>query len=215
MRARLEQLRAAWAAVALALVPGPAAADLFRAASAEELLARQPPSVVKRLEAKKLVILTPEQGNGDDHWVRALAIFERPREQVMRLVAQSARQIEYRPEITEIETVERFPNGTVDEHHLRVLFVKLAYRLRAQIDYGEGRAWWSLDENFANDLRRLDGYWEFYELGPARTLGAFGTVVDIGPALPGFLQDFATRKNVPQTVDRTRRWVDSDGTWRP
>jgi len=195
-------------------------ADPVRAETAlgdggEQVLSRLPAALRERLETEKVVILTSEAGGGADHWVKALAIFERPRDEVMQLIAQSARQSEYRPELTAIETVETFPNGTVDEHHLRILFVKLSYRLRAQIDYTKGRAWWGLDERFANDLRRFDGYWEFHELGPARTLGAFGTVVDIGPALPAFLQDVATRKNVPQTVDRTRRWVNSNGTWRP
>ena len=201
-------------AALLAFCAGSVHAQSEPPASAEDVLSRQPAGMRERLEHQKVVILTPEAGNAD-HWVKALAIFERSRDEVMHLIAQSTRQIEYRPEITAISTVEHFPHGTVDEHQLRILFVKLTYRLRAQIDYAKGRAWWSLDERFANDLARLDGYWEFYELGPSRTLGAFGTVVDIGPALPGFLQDLATRKNVPQTVDHTRRWVDSNGTWRP
>jgi hypothetical protein len=215
MHPRALSFCAAVAAAMLFFCADPGRAETALGDDAEQILSRQPGALRERLEEEKVVILTPEAGAGVDHWVRALAIFERPREEVMHLIAQSARQIEYRPEITAIETVEHFPNGTVDEHYLRILFVKLTYRLRAQIDYAKGRAWWGLDERFANDLRRLDGYWEFYELGPARTLGAFGTVVDIGPALPGFLQDVATRKNVPQTVDRTRRWVDSNGAWRP
>lgn len=214
MRSLHPSLRSLGTALALLCCAGPAHADPARAASAEELLARQPPEVVRQLERDKVVILTAEPGP-DGQWVKALAIFERPRDEVMRLIAQSTRQIEYRPEINHIETVGRFPNGTVDEQRLRIMFVGLTYRLREQIDYAQGRAWWSLDESFDNDLQRLDGYWDFYALGPERTLGAFGTVVNIGPALPGFLQDFATRKNVPQTVDRTRRWVDSGGTWRP
>jgi len=215
MRPGASPLCAAVTAAVLSICAGGVRAEPPLARSAEEILSGQPAELRERLEQQKVVILTPEGGDGADHWVKALAIFERPRDEVMHLIAQSTRQIEYRPEITAISTVERFPHGTVDEHQLRILFVKLTYHLRAQIDYAQGRAWWSLDDHFANDLARLDGYWEFYELGPSRTLGAFGTVVDIGPALPGFLQDLATRKNVPQTVDRTRRWVDSNGTWRP
>jgi len=209
---RLRKLGAALALLALSL---PAHADPARPASAEELLARQPPEVVSHLEKDKVVILASEPGPGGGPWVKALAIFERPRDQVMQLIAQSKRQIEYRPEINSIETIERFPNGTIDEQRLRIMFVSLTYRLREQIDYEQGRAWWGLDERFDNDLQRLDGYWDFYALGPDRTLGSFGTVVNIGPALPAFIQDIATRKNVPQTVDRTRRWVDSNGSWRP
>ena len=198
---------------ALAASPSPAAADPALAASAEELLSQQPAELRERLEKESVVILTSE--DAADHWVKALAIFQRPRDEVVRLIAQSTRQIEYRPEITAIESVERFPNGSVDEHQLRILFVNFRYYLRGQVDYEKGRASWSLDEKRENDLSLLDGYWVFYALDAKRTLGSFGTVVDVGPALPAFLQDIATRKNVPQTVERTRRWVDSNGTWRP
>jgi len=215
MRPRVVFLCTVLAAGVLASPTVGVGAESAAGEGAEQVLSRLPVAVRERLEQQKVVILTPEPGNGADRWVKALAIFERPRDEVMHLIAQSERQIEYRPEITAIQTVEHFPNGTVDEHEVRVLFVGLHYRLRAQIDYAKGRAWWSLDPRFANDLSRFDGYWEFHELGAARTLGVFGTVVDIGPALPGFLQDAVTRKNVPQTVDRTRRWVDSNGSWRP
>jgi hypothetical protein len=206
--------RGAWFCAAAAILLA-ARAEPAGAGDAEALLSQQPAALRERLEEEKVVILTPEGGGDAERWVKALAIFERPRDQVIDLVAQSVRQIEYRPEITSIETVESFPNGTVDEHELRILFVDFSYFLRGQVDREAGRVWWSLDAGRANDLRRLDGYWEFHELAPGRTLGAFGTVVDIGPTLPSFLQDLATRKNVPQTVDRTRRWVDSNGTWRP
>jgi hypothetical protein len=202
---------AALAVAVLGVCAGAVRADPALPRSAAEVLSAQPAGVVARLEQDKVVVSTSEA----DHWVRAFAIFERPRDEVMHLIAQSTRQIEYRPEITAISTVETFPHGNVDEHQLRILFVELKYYLRSQIDYTEGRAWWTLDTTRPSDLSRLDGYWEFYEYGPARTLGAFGTVVDIGPALPGFIQDLASRKSVPQTVDRTRRWVDSNGTWRP
>ena len=66
-----------------------------------------------------------------------------------------------------------------------------------------------------NDLRDVSGFWQLYDLDETHTLARFGTRVDVGPALPGFLQDYATRKNVPQTMDHVRRWVDSNGTWRP
>jgi len=33
--------------------------------------------------------------------------------------------------------------------------------------------------------------------------------------VPGFLQNGITRKNVPEGLDNTRQWVDSNGRWRP
>ena len=42
-----------------------------------------------------------------------------------------------------------------------------------------------------------------------------GTSVDVGPAVPAMLQDWITRKNVPETMKRVQRWVESDGSDRP
>ena len=49
----------------------------------------------------------------------------------------------------------------------------------------------------------------------SRTLARFGTRVSVSKAVPGFLQNGITRKNVPETLENTRKWVDSGGQWRP
>jgi hypothetical protein len=74
---------------------------------------------------------------------------------------------------------------------------------------------WGLDPEYENDLARLEGFWELYELDEARTLARFGTAVQVGPALPGFVQDLVTRKKLPASIDQTRQWVDSLGLYRP
>ncbi|MEN8161643.1 MAG: hypothetical protein ABFS41_16355, partial [Myxococcota bacterium] len=59
------------------------------------------------------------------------------------------------------------------------------------------------------------GYWELHELEGGRTLARFGTRVNVSAAVPGFLQNGITRKNVPESLDNTRQWIDSGGRWRP
>ena len=34
-------------------------------------------------------------------------------------------------------------------------------------------------------------------------------------SVPRFFQSWITRRNLPKTIDRARRWVDSGGSWRP
>ena len=46
------------------------------------------------------------------------------------------------------------------------------------------------------------------------TLGRSGTSVDVGPAVPAFLQDWISRKNLPRTMERVRLWVNSDGKYK-
>jgi hypothetical protein len=74
---------------------------------------------------------------------------------------------------------------------------------------------WELDPSFDNSIDQVSGYWEFLDLDGGRTLARFGTWVRVGPLLPAFVQDRATRQNVLETIESTRQWVDSGGRWRP
>ena len=58
-------------------------------------------------------------------------------------------------------------------------------------------------------------FWELYELDEKRTLARFGTALEVGPALPTFLQDMVTRSKLPASIEHCRKWVNSDGTYRP
>jgi hypothetical protein len=98
---------------------------------------------------------------------------------------------------------------------MRVMFRDFVYRVKYVRDPETERIAWSLDPSFDNSFARLDGFWEFYALAEGRTLGRFGTHVDAGAAIPAFMQRDLTRRNVVKTMEKCRKWVDSDGEWRP
>lgn len=205
-------LAAAPLTLALALLVAPAPPALARSAAA--VLAAHPPPLVERLMREKIVVVDPGS-NGDGSMVTALVVFEQPRGHTLHLLSETARQAEYRPELKRIETVERRNGTSIDEHRMKIMFMQIDYRVRTRYDPKRSRISWKIDPSFENDLQDLEGFWELYELDARRTLGRFGTRVSVGPALPVWVQDYATRKNLPQTMDRMRRWVDSDGTYRP
>jgi hypothetical protein len=94
---------------------------------------------------------------------------------------------------------------------MKIMFVEIQYRLRNHLDAASHRVSWELDPRFHNDLTRVDGSWELLPLDANHTLGVFGTVVEVSAKMPSFLQDYATRKNLPGTLERCRRWVDGGG----
>jgi hypothetical protein len=95
------------------------------------------------------------------------------------------------------------------------MLVPLVYRLRHRLDREAARLSWELAPGFESPLRRVEGFWELFALEGGRTLGRFGSVVDVGPALPRSFQGVLTRRTVERSVESCRRWVDSDGSWRP
>lgn len=183
--------------------------------SAEALLASEPPELVERLLEKRSVMLEDVQGSGAESFVIAYVLFERSLNDVLRLMRQAERQPEYRPELASVRTVRQLENGRIDEQQLKIMFRRLAYHLRYHEDLQRGRLEWKLAAGFNNDLRRLEGFWEFYEFaGGRRTLGRFGSNVDVG-GLPKFLQKGMSRRTVLRYVRNCRKWIDSDGEWRP
>jgi hypothetical protein len=200
-------LAAPGAARAQDAVPG------TRPASAQALLEAQPPALLEDLMEERLVLL-PSDGLPKGQ-VEALVLFSQPSVKVWELLLQRERQKEYRPELTSIAVIERTEGGLVEEHHLKIAFLKIGYRLTNHFDPAQHTITWTLDPNFDSQLQHVSGYWELYDLDGQRTLARFGTRVSVSPAVPGFLQNGITRKNVPETLENTRQWVDSDGRWRP
>ncbi len=183
----------------------------------ETILASQPVAIVDRLMEKSVIVLQEirEEGPLTGGSISSYVVFEQPIDRVYLLLAQSSRQVEFRPELTSIETVEMGSHGPIDEQRLKILFRRFVYRIEYRLSPEQHRIEWLLDERFDNDLAQVSGYWELYAMADERTLGRSGTSVDVGPTVPGFLQDWITRKNLPRTMDRVRLWVDSLGTYRP
>jgi hypothetical protein len=180
-----------------------AAGDLL---PAQVLLGAEPPEVVARLlESGMLVLDRPGE------FVHAYVVFDRPVDRVYELLSATSRQLEYRSEIDSLATVARTPEGPIDEHHLRIVFVEVSYRLRYRLDPVRRRIAWELDPDFPGPMRRVEGHWELFEMDAGRTLGRFATAVDVGDALPAFLEEAVTRRTLPRTLERCRRWVNADG----
>jgi hypothetical protein len=203
--------------LAVAAFAGITRADTTLTDALQHALAGMPPEIVQRLLEEKVILLS--EGDppppGKPAQVQALVLFAKPKSRVLQLLLQTARQTEYRPDLERAEAVERFPDGEVDVQEMRIMLMRISYWLRYHWDVSAGRISWELDPRFPNDLRVTDGSWQLEEVDADHTVGRFATRVDVGPELPSFLQEFATRKNLPQTLERCRHWIDSDGRYRP
>jgi hypothetical protein len=181
----------------------------------ESVLSQEPLELGERLRERGIVVLEDVAGQERATFVVAYVIFTQTRERAITLVWDAKRQLEWRSDLNGVETVEAAPDSRVDEVRIRVLFRELVYHVKYQRDPATDRIVWALDPRFENDLERFEGFWEFYPLANGGTLGRFGTHVDAGAALPAFVQRDLTRRNVANTMENCRRWVDSNGDWRP
>lgn len=185
--------------------------------TAETILSNQSDALRERLLDNKVVILqnVRAKATGGDGLIVGFVIFETEIERVYLFLSQTTRQIEYRPEITSIETLSWDDEGPIDRHKIRIVFNRFIYHLRWHLDPLRRTLWWELDKNQDNDLEEVYGRWELFPMEEGGTLGRFTASVDVGSSVPGFLQDYITRRNLPKTMENNRLWIDSGGTYRP
>ncbi len=221
-RARTHALLGAAIAVCLLVDSAPAEDEEpekapARASRASELIANLEPDAADDLFKQGWALVdTPGPEDGHFDGFEALVIFDLPPDRVMDLLSQTTRQREFRPDVASIKTIRQTKDGSVDEHRMRIMFIKIVYRLRYKVSAENGLIQWKLEpEPPENGVEEIEGFWELHSMQLGRTLARFGTRVQVGNALPSFLEDMVTRSKLPGSIENTRKWVNSNGTYRP
>ncbi len=168
------------------------------------------------LEAGKIVVLKQDSGEGRSKksLIKASLIFDRPIDEVWRLIKCTECQKQYLPDLRESKLVKSSSDDNITEFLLKITVFNIRYRVYHKFQNDIYRAQWHLDPGYNNDLKELYGYWQFYRLDDNRTLARYGSKVDVGVMIPGFIEDYLTRKDLPKALDAVKKWVDSDGKYR-
>ena len=73
---------------------------------------------------------------------------------------------------------------------------------------------WTLAPGYKNDMKRLEGFWQYYYVDDQHTLARYGTLTETGFGVPVKVQEFLARRDIPESLGRVKKWVDSGGTFR-
>jgi hypothetical protein len=146
--------------------------------------------------------------------IKAALIFNQPIDKVWDLMTQGWRQEEYLPHLDRSPLIKKYPDGDLTEFQIMILLVDIRYRVRGHHYKDRYHIEWALDENFDNDMKRLEGFWNFYWIDDGHTLGRYGTNVETGFGVPKWIQDFLTRRDLPESLGRVKKWLDSGGSYK-
>jgi hypothetical protein len=201
-------LAAVLAAAPAAALCRPGAAAAPRPSSAQAWLARAEPPVRTALERDKVAFPEPRSLEPCADLTPALVVFQHAPDTVFALLLQTERQAEYLPQVSGLQAVSRPPGAHIDRHEVSILFKRIVYHVEQDWHRGERRIWWQLSPAHENDIRALEGFWELHPLDGGRTLGVYGSRVDVGPVLPQRVQARLTRNNLEEAIHALRAWVD-------
>lgn len=171
---------------------------------------------IERMKKGEIIIIKNighEEGTSKG-MIKAALIVNQPIDKLYALQAQDWRQAEYVPYLEKMWAVQKYQDGNLDEEELKILFVTLHFRVRWYDEPAKYAFHWNLDPNFKNDLKRLEGYWQFYYIDDTHTLCRYGTISETGFGIPQSIQDYLTRRDLPEALNNNRMWYESMGAWR-
>ena len=145
--------------------------------------------------------------------IEAALVFDRPTEEVWRLLSKTEDQSKYLAEVQKIVIIFKGPTDDRLEFTTKVLIKTFVYRQCHYFDPQNLYFRWELDPSFPSEIKELSGFWKFYPFGEGKTLARYGSRVLVGLGIPRSIQTSLAKNQLPAALRSVKRYVDSGGTW--
>jgi len=145
--------------------------------------------------------------------IEAALVFDRPPEEVWRLLSRTEDQGRYLSEVQKVAVISKTPAEDLLEFTTKVLVKTLVYRLRHHFHAEELYFSWELDPSFPSEVSELSGFWRLYPFEGGKTLARYGNRVAVSFGVPRYIQDALAKNRLPAALKSVKRYVDSGGTW--
>lgn len=174
------------------------------------------PALQQRLRRDKMVLLDETDSTKGSYagLIRAVVLFNQPKQQVYDLIRKFERQVEYLPRLTESTIVWQNEYGTLMQFAVKVLWVQLQFQTQHWLYPELSRVEWALNPDHDNGIAQQIGFWQLYSAGDNYTVAEYGTRVDTGVAVPQRIQEFLARRDIPDALDHFKKHIDSGGVWQ-
>jgi hypothetical protein len=138
---------------------------------------------------------------------RALAIgyIRAGKDKLMDTLLDYASYPLYMPRMQKAEIYERTP-ARINVKFTIKLLVTIVYHIKHYFNRAGGTMTWELDRSKPNDIRDTTGSWYFqpYKNG---CIAYYSVAIDSGHAIPGWLEDYMTKRDLPNILRALRTRV--------
>ncbi len=218
----LAEGNAVFAAFGAAAVVALACASAWAANPAEPVEPIDPDSLLNdklraEIEDGEVVLVQREYERGKDatkgEWI-ALAIIDAAPKAVWQHIVNVEEHPEYMPRLDRVEIYLDEENRRGVKEILTVLWKEYVYHVLQVRDEENLRLTWTLDKSKENDIRDTRGGWTLRPYGEGKTLAAYQLSVDTGRMVPGPLERWLTKKDLPNVVEAVRKRSESGGKYK-
>lgn len=142
-------------------------------------------------------------------------VVDRPLPEVWAVLTRFEDKAEYMPRLKSVTVLERQPGRLRVRMVVDASVLTTRYTAWYTMDQAAWTLSWNLDASAPdNGIIGAQGAYRLQSLGPQRTLVLYHGFVDSGRKVPRFIQDYMTRKSIPDVLRAIKSRVESDGRWR-
>ena len=144
----------------------------------------------------------------------AYVIINRPPQDAFAILQDYDKTPQFMPRLKKVTIKQRTPEHMKVVQVLHVFLFKSAeYTLDLNFDAAHKRMSWTLDKKADNDIKDTFGSWNFVPYRQGKTLVVYEIAVDTGVALPGPLENYLTKRDLPGVLMAVKKRTESGGRW--
>ena len=143
-----------------------------------------------------------------------MAIIKAPIADCFRIFCDFNQHAKFFPRKTKSHVIKSTPTTATVEKEFNFYGFTVKYVVLYTIDAKNFQVNYQLDPAYPHDIKDTAGFFKFEKLDDNRTLFIYAvTKLDTGIAVPGFIQDYLSSRDLPAVVMNAKKRIESKGTW--
>ncbi len=142
-------------------------------------------------------------------------VIDRPIAEVWTHLSRYEDKAEYQPRVKSVTVLEHLANRIHARFVIDATIMTARYTAWFDLDPVAHVIHWTLDGQATdNTIAAADGEYRMFEVGAAQTLVVYRTYVDSGRSIARSIQDYFTRKAIPNLLRAVKKRIESGGTYK-
>ena len=141
-------------------------------------------------------------------------VVDRPIAQVWATISTYEDKAEYQPRVKSVTILAKQPGSLRVRMEIDATITTARYTVLYTLDDAQHTVSWTLDKSAPdNTVADVAGDYHLYEVSPQSTLVVYRAFVDPGTHVPRFIQNFITRRSLPNLLLATKKRIESGGRY--
>jgi carbon monoxide dehydrogenase subunit G len=142
-------------------------------------------------------------------------VIERPIAEVWTHLSRYEDKAEYQPRVKSVTILEKLADRIRARFVVDATIMTAKYTAWFVFDPAAHVIHWTLDDKASdNTIVAADGDYRMFEVEPGKTLVVYRTYIDSGRAIAASIQNYFTRKAIPDLLKAVKKRIESGGTWK-